>query len=298
MAAARGTILLLLLLLPSASAQVPALPASPPPTIEVLLDAFADEAIPGGLAQTTTATVRVSCALVATSPQTGLPVTFEATGPAWASVFANPPGALIDPKACAGATFDVPVTLAARGGFAGAAGDVGDVQLSASAPSPAGAQTGSAKTPLTLGYNGAVGLTSNATRATIRSLTEGSVQLTVKNNGNARSVIAFDVKGTSAMKVEPVEAVTLDPGQSVEKTLRFRSLAEVGLAGQTDPVSVNATSAREETGEAGAWKRLEVIVVTTAAPQLSEEKDSPGPAGALLALGVACAARATRRRRS
>lgn len=279
-------------------AQVPTLPAQPPPTIEVLLSPFEGEAIPGGLAQTTPVTVRVSCALAATSPQTGLALTFEAVGPAWASVFVDPPSTIVDPRACTGATLDVPATLAARGGFIGVAGSVGDVTLTASAPSPAGAQSGSAKTTLTLGYNGAVGLTANATRATIHALSDGTVRLTVKNNGNARSVIAFDVKGTSAMKPDPVEAVTLDTGQSIEKTLRFRSLTEVGLAGQTDPVSVNATSAREETGEAGAWKRLEVIVVTLAAPQVSESKESPGPAGALLAVGLAAAARATRRRRA
>lgn len=290
--------LIFLLLTPVALAQVPELPAGPPPTITVEIVAFTSPIVPRAGSQSTTGTATISCALAATSPQTGLPVLIEVTGPTWATVYVNPPSALIDPKTCTGPTVAIPLQLVVGARSTGAAGDTGDVTVTATASTPAGAQTGSATTPVTLGYLGAIDLKANATRQTLTSMGAGSVTLTVGNAGNARSILSFDVTGTDGIKADPLAPLTLDPAQKVDVVLHFRSTKEVGLEGRTDPLVVNASSKRDGSGDIGMFRKLEINVITKAPlPSVDEGKNAPGPAGALLAITVAAVALARTNRR-
>lgn len=293
-----SALLLAALLAPTALAQVPPLPgAQPPAAVSVAMAAFSAPVVPGAQAQTAAITVTVSCALAAASPQTGLPVVLEVTTkPAWASIVIDPSAAVVDIRSCAGPSVDIPAVAYARGGAGGSAGDKGDVVIVARATSQAGEQSGSAAQSLTLGYHGGVGLKLNATSASLHPHESGALTLTVANGGNARSRITFDVTAPDALRVAPLDAITLDASGSAEVRVTFTSVQDT-LTGRTDPVTIKATSARDGTGEPGETRNVQLLVATKVPASVTEPgKETPVPSLGIAALALACVAAVRRRR--
>lgn len=283
------------LLGPSALAQLPALPGEAPQPITVTLSALAGPVTPGRSSVRSDAVVTVSCALAATSPQTGLPVSFTiSASPAWTTILLDPPAAVVDPKGCTGPSVTIPVAVFVYGKLGGTAGDKADLTLEASATTQAGAQSGSATTPATLGYFGAFEIKPNTTSVTIEPRGSASVTLVVKNQGNARSRIVFETPNTNGVRTDPLDPVTIDPQASVDVQVRFTGTKDT-LSGSNTPVAIKATSTRDGSTEVGDTHTQQVYVATkAAAPPMQEDKKSAIPLGPL-ALGALLVALARRR---
>lgn len=288
----RALLVLALLLLPLASAQLPAAPAAPQ-VVEVSVARLASPVIPLGPVQAAEATVRISCALAAQAPQGGLPVAYAVTGlPAWARAVVVPPVdvAVVD-KCDQGYVVLRPRIMLNADATAPAFQD-GKAVLAATVTPPSGEQKGQSPFSFGVGYYGAIALSAKETTLDLEPGEESAFKVTLRNLGNAPARIRFEASATEGVTVEAPEPVTLasrasgasESETSTVVTLRVRAAAHEGegMVNRGDPVTLKAIAVSDaDPTLTGGAATASLRVNTVAATQESTPKETPLPGAAV-----------------
>lgn len=289
---------LLVALAPAAHAQLPTGPA--PPVVSVELSPVQGTLAPFQGSVTSVVTTKVSCALAAQSPQTGLAVSYTlATKPPGILGLVLPPQDVADAKACDQGFVVLHAQLSMTASAAVAAFQDAEGTVTATVSPPSGAQSGSATIKAPVGYYGGLQLSAPEKVKQVRPGEAGDFLVTVKNVGNAASTITFAATATEGLTVEAVPTVTIDPAATSEVHVRFQAVAAEGLVNRGDPITLKASPvAQKDASLTGPVAQLGLRVNTVQATQEPSEKEKKTPAAPLApALALAAVALITARRR-
>lgn len=254
-------------------------------------------------AVTSEVTTRVSCALAAQSPQTGLAVTYAVTTkPAGVLAIVLPPQDVADAKACDQGFVVLKAQLSMTVSAAVAAFQDAEAIVEAKVAPPSGPQSATATAKAPVAYYGGVQMSAPEKLKEVKPGDAGTFLVTVRNTGNAASTIAFTVTPTEGVTVEPIAPVTLATAAGGGSTdaaktdleVRFRAAPAEGLVNRGDPITLKATpSAQQDPKLVGPVAQLGLRVNTVqVTEQSAEPNDSPagGLVGALAALAVVAVA--------